>query len=193
MTSPLLKSARSNGEIVELHFETEERYFLPIEAFVNIPGFSILKDREVALHPAVVCGLLTWSNGLDMSPDALHELVQAHALPREATQDVTFPVVERTMSPIQGDTMPIISMFYGIIIMMVYDEGSRHHLPHIHVRAAEHTASISIINAEIIAGSLPPKKLALVQAWIILHEEELMTNWDLCRKHQTPVPLSPLQ
>ncbi|MCX6140023.1 MAG: DUF4160 domain-containing protein [Candidatus Kapabacteria bacterium] len=193
MTSPLLTSARSNGSIVELTFRSGEQYLVPIETFSRVPGFSAVNEPNVALYPAVVCGLLTWSNGLDISPDLLRELVEKNALPKDEAENVTFPQVDRTMSSLLGDTMPIISMFYGIVIMMVYGEGSKHKLPHVHVRSAEHTASIAITTAEVLAGSLPPKKLALVRAWIILHEEELVMNWDLCRQHQTPLALPPLQ
>ena len=29
--------------------------------------------------------------------------------------------------------MPVISMFYGVIVMMYFFDDKRHHLPHIHV------------------------------------------------------------
>jgi len=53
--------------------------------------------------------------------------------------------------------MPIISMFYGIIIKMYLLDNVHHHLPHIHAKYAEFEASISIIDGEIIAGELPKK------------------------------------
>jgi hypothetical protein len=30
--------------------------------------------------------------------------------------------------------MPTISMFYGILVAMLFEDNDRHHLPHIHVR-----------------------------------------------------------
>lgn len=53
--------------------------------------------------------------------------------------------------------MPIISMFYGIIIKMYLLDNVHHHLPHIHAKYAGFEASISIIDGEIIAGELPKK------------------------------------
>jgi len=61
--------------------------------------------------------------------------------------------------------MPIISMFYGIIIRMYLLDNKHHNLPHIHARYAEFEASVGIDDGEIIAGKLPRKQLRLVQAW----------------------------
>lgn len=33
--------------------------------------------------------------------------------------------------------MPVISMFYGLIIAMYYYDNKQHHLPHIHVKFGE--------------------------------------------------------
>jgi hypothetical protein len=41
-------------------------------------------------------------------------------------------------------TMPIISMFYGIIIRMYLIDNQHHNLPHIHAKYAEFEASIGI-------------------------------------------------
>lgn len=30
--------------------------------------------------------------------------------------------------------MPTISMFYGILVTLLYEDNERHHLPHFHVR-----------------------------------------------------------
>jgi hypothetical protein len=55
--------------------------------------------------------------------------------------------------------MPIISMFYGIIIRMYLLDNEQHSLPHIHAKYAEFEASISIEDGEILAGELPKKQL----------------------------------
>lgn len=60
--------------------------------------------------------------------------------------------------------MPIISMFYGIIIRMYLLDTQHHNLPHIHAKYAECEASIGIDDGEILAGKLPRKQLRLVQA-----------------------------
>lgn len=72
--------------------------------------------------------------------------------------------------------MPIISMFYGIIIPLYLIDNKHHHLPHIHAKYVEFEASIDIEDGEILSGDLPRKQLRLVQAWIELHPDELMAN-----------------
>ena len=53
--------------------------------------------------------------------------------------------------------MPLISMFYGIIIRMYLLDNQYHNLPHIHAKYAEFEVSISIESGEILAGELPRK------------------------------------
>lgn len=47
--------------------------------------------------------------------------------------------------------MPVISMFYGIIVRMFYFDNKEHKLPHIHIEFAEYKAVVSLISGEIIA------------------------------------------
>ncbi len=58
--------------------------------------------------------------------------------------------------------MPVISMFYGVIVMMYYFDTDKHHLPHIHIKYADFTCEISIIDSELLEGELPKNKLKLV-------------------------------
>ena len=58
--------------------------------------------------------------------------------------------------------MPVLSMFYGIIIRMFYFDNKEHHLPHIHIEYGEYKAVISIPNGEILGGNFPNDKLKLV-------------------------------
>lgn len=88
--------------------------------------------------------------------------------------------------------MPIISMFYGIIIRLYLADNQHHHLPHIHARYAEFEASISIGDGEILAGELPRKQLRLVQAWIELHRDELLADWELAMHGEIPYKIAPL-
>jgi hypothetical protein len=37
--------------------------------------------------------------------------------------------------------MPVISMFYGIVVLMYYFDNRRHHQPHIHVQYSERKQS----------------------------------------------------
>lgn len=75
--------------------------------------------------------------------------------------------------------MPIICMFYGIIIYMYAKDLQQHHLPHIHVEYSGIEAVFSIPDGTLLAGEFPPKKIRLVQAWIDIHSEELMADWKI--------------
>ena len=89
--------------------------------------------------------------------------------------------------------MPSISMFYGLIIYMYYQDNEQHHLPHIHAKYQDNEAVISIPDAEILEGHLPKKKLNLVKAWIAIHEEELMADWSLAMNGESVYKIAPLQ
>jgi hypothetical protein len=88
--------------------------------------------------------------------------------------------------------MPIISMFYGIIIRLYLLDNKHHNLPHIHAKYAEFEASIDIGNGEILSGDLPRKQLRLVQAWIELHRDELIADWELAISGELPYKIAPL-
>jgi Domain of unknown function (DUF4160) len=72
--------------------------------------------------------------------------------------------------------MPVISMFYGIIIRMFYFDNKEHKTPHIHIEYAEHKAVLEIPGGNLIAGDFPNDKLKLVLAWIEIHKDELLAN-----------------
>lgn len=73
--------------------------------------------------------------------------------------------------------MPELCRFYGIIIKLIYRDDDKHHKPHVHVYYGEYEASVGL-DGELIEGKLPIKVLKLVQAWIILHEDELYSAWN---------------
>jgi hypothetical protein len=89
--------------------------------------------------------------------------------------------------------MPVISMFYGIIIHLYYADNRRHKKPHIHVTYQEAEAVISLPNGEILEGELPPAKMKLVQAWLEIHRDELMADWELAASGQQPYKIEPLR
>lgn len=88
--------------------------------------------------------------------------------------------------------MPVISMFYGIIIRLYSLDNKHHHLPHIHAKYTEFEASIGIGDGEVLSGELPRKQLRLVQAWIELHRDELIANWELAVSGENPYKIDPL-
>lgn len=80
--------------------------------------------------------------------------------------------------------MPVLSMFYGIIIRMFYYDNKQHNLPHIHIEYGEYNAVVSINEGNLIEGDFPKEKLKLVQAWIEIHKDELKANWKLAIEGQ---------
>jgi len=51
--------------------------------------------------------------------------------------------------------MPVISMFYGVIVLMYFMDRKKHKLPHIHVQYQDNEAVISIPEGKLLEGSLP--------------------------------------
>ena len=85
--------------------------------------------------------------------------------------------------------MPVLSMFYGIIISMFYKD---HNPPHIHIQYAEYNAIVDF-NGDILEGELPGKQRKLMEAWIVLHQDELYANWQLAKDKQTLFKIDPLK
>ena len=86
--------------------------------------------------------------------------------------------------------MPTISMFLGLLIQMYFDE---HNPPHIHVRYQSDKATFNIHSGDMKEGSLSKRNIRLVQAWIELHRDELLANWELCRNDEQPYKIDPLK
>lgn len=89
--------------------------------------------------------------------------------------------------------MPIISMFYGIIVAMYFMDNKKHKMPHIHVKYQDDEAVISIPDGELLEGQIPNNKLKLVMAWIEIHRDELIADWELASKGEHPYKIDPLK
>jgi len=44
----------------------------------------------------------------------------------------------------------------------------------------------------VLAGELPPNKHKLIVAWIEIHHEDLLADWDLAVNGQKPFPIKGL-
>jgi hypothetical protein len=89
--------------------------------------------------------------------------------------------------------MPVISMFYGIIIQMFFFDIKQHNLPHIHAKYQNFSAVIAIESGDVLEGKIPPNKLKLVSAWIEIHREDLMADWELAVEGEQVFPIDPLR
>ncbi|ALC16982.1 hypothetical protein DSOUD_2217 [Desulfuromonas soudanensis] len=89
--------------------------------------------------------------------------------------------------------MPTISVFYGIIITLYFFDNQKHQTPHFHARYQSQQASVSIPDGEVLEGEIPSSKMKLVQAWLEIHKEDLLADWELAVNGQTPFPIEPLR
>ena len=89
--------------------------------------------------------------------------------------------------------MAIISMFYGIIVSLYFFDNRQHKSPHIHVRYQGQEAVFSIPDGDLKEGKIPANKIRLVQAWIEIHKEDLIADWELATAGQEIFKIEPLK
>ena len=64
---------------------------------------------------------------------------------------------------------------------------------YIHVKYQGEWAVFSISDGNIIEGELKTDKEKLVQAWILIHKEDLLANWELAITGQPVFKVEPLK
>lgn len=89
--------------------------------------------------------------------------------------------------------MPVVSMFYGVIVLMYFFDNKKHYQPHVHVKYQGEEAVISIPDGTLLEGKLRSSKLKLVLAWIEIHQDELMANWELAVAGEQIFKIEPLR
>ena len=88
--------------------------------------------------------------------------------------------------------MPTLSVFFGIIITMYRELGGKHHAPHFHAEYQGQEVAITF-DGKVLEGSLPRKKLQLVKAWAVIHQEDLLANWQLLTEGREIFKIDPLR
>jgi desulfoferrodoxin (superoxide reductase-like protein) len=68
---------------------------------------------------------------------------------------------------------------------MFFRDTDQHHLPHIHAEYQGDVAVFAIETGKILAGTMPKSKIKLVDAWIEIHRDELMADWQLASNGQS--------
>jgi hypothetical protein len=89
--------------------------------------------------------------------------------------------------------MPAISAFYGIIIYMYFMDNKQHNMPHIHATYQGQEVILAIPDGQVLDGNFPSSKMKLLQAWIELHKDELIADWELAVSGQLPYKIEPLR
>ncbi len=69
--------------------------------------------------------------------------------------------------------MPIISVFFGIVIRINFDD---HNPPHLHAEYGEGEAVFDLRTGDVLAGKLPKPAMRRVTQWILLHQTALAEN-----------------
>lgn len=88
--------------------------------------------------------------------------------------------------------MPEISSFYGINVHMYKESGGKHNLPHIHVDCSGQEVVVDL-DGNVLEGSIPRKKMKLLEEWMSLHIEELFDNWNLLAAGEKFFKIEPLK
>lgn len=88
--------------------------------------------------------------------------------------------------------MPTLSVFYGIIVRMQSERGGRHHEPHLHALYGDYEVVMNF-EGDVLEGALPKKQQKLLEAWIAIHEEELIANWEFLQSGNGYFKIEPLR
>lgn len=86
--------------------------------------------------------------------------------------------------------MPIISEFYGISIMMFFQE---HNPPHFHAKYQGKVAVFNIRTGKMLGGKFSIRAQRLIREWIKLHQDELLENWQLAQHDRKLRKIKPLE
>jgi hypothetical protein len=86
--------------------------------------------------------------------------------------------------------MPCVSRFFGIAIYLYFDD----HFPaHFHAFYGGEEAIYEIQTLDIYSGRLPRRAHNMVLEWAFEHRNELMENWEIAKKGETPGQIEPLR
>ena len=72
---------------------------------------------------------------------------------------------------------------------MYYED---HNPPHFHAEYNGYKVLIDINDIYVIKGYLPAKQLKLILAWCVIHQDELMQNWELAKDGMPLNHIAPL-
>lgn len=181
-----------------------------MSAQVNSPGagvFAELADPEAFSKAFNDDGHVAWPTGQDLAPDAMHGELAANgswilgpfpttepaALDWHATrcgaEDLNNLQVNTGLLDSE-ESMPEISRFFGIVILMHFNE---HAPPHFHARYGSVKCAVDLQTLRVMTGQLPRRAMAMILEWAAEHRKELMENWELCANGQTPRKIPPLE
>ena len=118
--------------------------------------------------------------------EALYKKAIAQGVPNKQIKTVT------TSTPINQSKFVVLSLFYGVVIRMKRNPKSTIQ-PHIHADFQDSTARITLNQIEMSQSNLPTKQERLVLAWVEIHRDDLLANWNLVQSGQIPVLIDGLK
>ena len=85
--------------------------------------------------------------------------------------------------------MPVISVFFGIVIRMFFRE---HGVAHFHAEHQGQQATFTF-DGKLLAGSMQSRTaLRLIEEWAATHRQELEANWGRAKVGQALERIAPL-
>lgn len=85
--------------------------------------------------------------------------------------------------------MPTISEFFGIAVLMFYDD---HAPPHFHARYGDYEVMIQISPVGVLKGYFPPRALSLVIEWAQKYQKNLIEEWNHAANNKKLHKIPPL-
>ena len=90
------------------------------------------------------------------------------------------------------ENVPVLSMFFGIIVRMYKELGGKHNKPHIHAEYSGDEVVVAL-DGTVLEGGLPKAKMKLLEAWMEIHRDELEANWKLLSNGEQFFRIDPLK
>lgn len=120
--------------------------------------------------------------------ESLYEKAIAQGIPNKQTKAISLAPATN----VNSSEFAVLSLFYGIVIRMKRTSKSTSQ-PHIHADFQGATARVTFEPCEISQSNLPEKQARLVLAWVEIHKEDLLANWQLVQQGQMPVAIGGLK
>ena len=80
-----------------------------------------------------------------------------------------------------------------LIVRMYAEGGGQHHIPHIHVVYQGEEFQFDFDGNELNGRVLAPAKKKLLDAWLIIHHDDLTANWELLSSGEQSSRIEPLR
>lgn len=88
--------------------------------------------------------------------------------------------------------MPVLSTFFGIIVRMYREVGGKHNVPHIHAEYSGDEVVVAL-DGTVLEGEIPKNRMKLLEAWMVIHREDLEANWKLLTNGEQSFRIDPLK